>query len=176
MTWPTADDFDLTETQAWDRQHSEPTKAYAAFRMYRDQPSSQRNLQAVAEAVGVTARMVRRWAQNWDWRNRADAWDDTCHRAEDQERLEAIRSMHAVHRRVGRAAITKAALALQALNPESMPPSIIARLLDLGAKLERSTLIVSVEELQGIDAYETEEDDPWERIARELDPAHLPDL
>ena len=60
----------------------------------------------------------------------------------------------------------------------TMPPSVIARLLELGAKLERSTLIVSVEELQGI-AVEPDEDteDPWERIARELDPANaIPDL
>jgi hypothetical protein len=46
----------------------------------------------------------------------------------------------------------------------------VARLLELGAKLERSTLIVSVEELQGLDVGESDEEDPWERIARELDP------
>ncbi len=95
---------------------------------------------------------------------------DACHRIDDRERLEAIRSMHELHRKAGRAALSKAVQALTQLQPEHMPPSVIARLLELGAKLERSTLIVSVEELQGVDLVDEEPDDPWERIARELDP------
>jgi hypothetical protein len=44
-----------------------------------------------------------------------------------------------------------------------------ARLLDLGTRLERSTLLVSVEELQGRVSQPLDGvDDPWDRIAREL--------
>lgn len=86
--------------------------------------------------------------------------------------------MHSVHQRAGRAAVLKAVQALSMLRPEEMAPSVIARLLELGAKLERSTLVVSVEELQGIDSTEADEDgdDPWERIAAELDPRNAPGL
>jgi hypothetical protein len=156
--------------EPWDRQKGEPTKAHAGFRLYRDTPPHQRNLVLVAEQVTMSERRVRTWAQTWDWRGRADAWDDACHRVEDHERLEAIRNMHAVHRRAGRAALSKAIQALNLLAAEAMPPSTIARLLELGAKLERSTLIVSVEELQGIETTEVDEEDPWERIAAELTP------
>ena len=117
-------------------------------------------------------------AARWEWRERADAWDDACHRVEDQERLEAIRQMHSTHRRAGRAAVAKAIQGLAKINAEEMSPVHVARLLELGAKLERSTLLTSVEELQGLDEYEDEEsEDPWDRIARELDPANaIPDL
>ena len=160
MSFPEPIDFDPPDVPAWERQHREPTKAHAAFRTYRDTAPAQRSLDTVAERVGVTLRSVQRWAEAWDWRARADAWDDACHQVEDNERLEAIRAMHAIHRRAGRAAITKAMQALADVDPSAMPVSTIARLLELGAKLERSTLIVSVEELQGIEVADDEAEDP----------------
>lgn len=155
---------------AWDRQAGEPTRAHAAFRIYRDLAPHQRTIAEVAQQVGLSERRAREWAAQWQWRERAEAWDDACHRIEDQERLEAIRSMHAIHRRAGRAATVKAMQALANIDAERLPIGAVARLLELGAKLERSTLVVSVEELQGIDSVEDEAEDPWERIARELDP------
>jgi hypothetical protein len=62
--------------------------------------------------------------------------------------------------------------ALDKLETDRLTPGTIARMLELGAKLERSTLTVSVEELLGIDVTLADEEDPWERIARELYP-HL---
>lgn len=170
--WPIEADFDMQAVEPWDRQPDEPSKAYAAFRLFRDLTPSQRaNVAAIAERAGVSERLCRQYAAEWQWRERADAWDDVCHRLEDAERLDAIRQMHAVHRRAGRVALTKAVAALNILSPENMTASQIARMLELGAKLERSTLIVSVEELQGLDIEEDEdEDDPWERIARALAP------
>ena len=168
--WPEPHDFDLPETPPWERQAGEPTKPHGGFRLYRDMPPHQRSLAKVAEQVNVSERRAQQWAVEWDWRTRAEAWDDACHRIEDAERLEAIRDMHAVHRRAGRAALHKAVQALSQLDPATMPVGAVARLLALGAKLERDTLIVSVEELQGVEVIDDEVEDPWDRIARELDP------
>lgn len=155
---------------AWERRAGETSKAYTAFRVFRDLPAAQRSAAAVAQQVGLRDRRCQELAARWDWWGRADAWDDACHEVEDQERLDAIRSMHAVHRQAGRAAIVTAIQALRLVKPEDMPVTTIARLMELGAKLERSTLLVSVEELQGIEVEEDAIEDPWERIARELDP------
>ena len=176
--WPETHDYDLETAQPWDRQHGEPTRAYGVFRLFRDLAPHQRSIQVVCERAAVKERSAQRWALIWHWHDRANAGDDACHAVEDQERLDAIRQMHAVHRRAGRAAVAKAVQALGLLAPEQMPPTLIARLLELGAKLERSTLIVSVEELQGIEVEELDDgEDPWERIARELDPTTpIPDL
>src|SRR4051812_31436639 len=106
--WPEINDFDLPDTQAWERQVREPTKEYEGFRLYRDSPPAKRDVASVAQQVGVSPQTARKWATQWGWRDRATAWDDACHRIEDAERLEAIRSMHQVHRKAGRAAIVKA--------------------------------------------------------------------
>lgn len=157
------------EPAPWERQPGEWARAHAAFRIFRDLSPAERRVEALAEQTQMSVRQLYAWAARWDWRARAEAWDDECHRVEDQERLDAIRSMHANHRRAGRAAMLKALQALNVLEPGAMPASAVARLLELGARLERNTLLVSVEELQGVDG-DGEAEDPWERIARELDP------
>jgi hypothetical protein len=167
-------EVEQAEAGAWERLDDEPPHAHEAFRIYRDLPPAQRTMAAVATQVDAAERTLRGWAERWDWRERSAQWDDACHRVEDQERLDALRSMHATHRRAGRAAVVKAMQALSTMVPEDMPPSAVARLLELGARLERSTLIVSVEELQGVEVDEYEED-PWERIANELEPPHHDD-
>ena len=146
--------------------------AYAAFRAYRE-GGPLRTLVAAAAAAGAGGRTVKRWSAAWDWPARAVAWDDEVHQLEDRRRLEQLRTMHDQHQRAGRAAIAKALAALQALDPIDIPAGAAARLLELGARLERDTLLVSVEQLQGA-AAAAGAADPWEAIARELqgaDPA-----
>ena len=168
--FPLVEDYEPEDAKPWDRQPNEPSRSYAAFRLFRDLPAHQRALDKIVEQVDIKERTARLWAQDWDWWTRAHAWDGACHAVEDGERLDAIRSMHKVHRQAGRAAVLKAVQALQQLQPSSLTPQMIARMLDLGAKLERSTLLVSVEELQGLDDLTEADEDPWDRIARELDP------
>jgi hypothetical protein len=149
----------------WERQHSEPGRAYAAFRVFKEMTPAARRLEDVATTVGVTGRAVRLWAARWDWWDRAECWDDECYRVDDQERLDAIRSMHANHRKAGRALMMKGLQSFSGVDSSEIPLVVAARLLDLGAKLERQTLIVSVRELQGV---ESETEEAWQRLAEEL--------
>ena len=87
--------------------------------------------------------------------------------AADVERLEAIRTMHSNHARATRAVLSYALAALGRLDSDAASPADIARLVDLGTRLERLTLSTSVEELQGKPAV-LATDDPWTRIQREL--------
>lgn len=160
-------DADTGQRPSWDRLPDEPSRAFAAFRLWRNLPPTQRRTATVAEQAKVNPRTARQWAADWDWRSRADDWDEACHRVEDAERLEALRSMHQAHRQAGRAALDLATRALGLIDADQLTPAHVARLMELGAKLERSTLIVSVEELQGLADIDDDED-PWERIAREL--------
>ena len=76
--------------------------------------------------------------------------------------------MHRTHRVAGRVALSRALAALQALSPERIPADAAVRLLDVGTRLERDTLTVSVAELQGQPSPVEHVDDPWDVIAREL--------
>lgn len=159
----------MTERNPWDRRDGETARAYQAFRQYRDLGP----LRTVDQMHQVARTSAERWSARWDWPARAVAWDDASHMAEDQRRLDAIRTMHDTHQRAGRAAMGKALAALARMEPEEIPPYAAAKLLELGARLERETLIVSVEELQGafpahLPQIGVPVDDPWERISREL--------
>jgi hypothetical protein len=159
------------QTALWERQPGETSRAYVAFRRYRDL-GPLRTVRASTDTPDGR-RMpghVERWASRHAWVERAEAWDEELYRIEDSERLEAIRRMHATHQRAGRAAMPKGLRALEALPVERVPAGAAARLLDLGARLERDTLLVSVADLQGVTVVEEETfEDPWAVIARELD-------
>lgn len=149
----------------WDRRPKESARAYEAFRRFRDL-GPLRTLDMLTSDE-LRHQTVREWSRRHDWKDRATAWDDAAHRLDDARRLEEIRGMHDRHQRAGRASMAKALAALSLVRPEDIPPYAAARLLELGARLERDTLVVSVEELQGLNPVTTE--DPWEEIARELD-------
>jgi hypothetical protein len=156
----------------WDRRAGESAKAHAYFRRFRDLGPLRSFDVLVDPEHAVTGATLRKWSQTFDWRDRAQAWDEEAHRAEDASRLEALRGMHDRHQRAGRLAMQKALAALQGCSPDDIPPYAAARLLELGARLERDTLTVSVEELQGRTPAPPE--DPWEQVARELDQQPLP--
>ena len=149
----------------WDRRPRESAAAHVAFRAFRDL-GPLRTLDALVTDELPRTRLSS-WSVKHDWRDRAAAWDDELHRTQDQVRLEAIRTMHDVHQRAGRAILSKALRALDAVSIEEIPPYVAGRLLELGARLERDTLTVSVEQLQGVEPIADE--DPWELVARELD-------
>lgn len=137
------------------------------FRRFRDLGPLRQLADLIDPAAGVRRATVHEWSRRHNWQDRAEAWDDASHRLDDARRLEAIRGMHDLHQRAGRLVLTKALSALSTVEAKDIPPYAAARLLELGARLERDTLIVSVEELQGIDKPAAE--DPWETIGRELD-------
>lgn len=154
------------ERRPWERRPGESAKAYDAFREYRDL-GPRRGYRSVMEHRGS---MVPRWCRQWDWPARAVAWDDERAQIEDAERLEALRAMHSNHARAARAVQQYALAALARLDVADASPADVARLLELGARLERVTLTESVEELQGKPMH-TDVDDPWGRISRELSDA-----
>ena len=152
----------------WERQRRESSAAYEAFRAYRDLGP----MRAVADVrlEDVRSSTISNWAMRHHWRERARAWDDHAYREADALRLDALRNMHRTHQLAGRVAIAKALSALQGIEPADIAAGVAVRLLDVGTRLERSTLATSLAELQGVnvDVDDEQETDPWDVIAREL--------
>ena len=155
----------------WDRRPRESSRAHSVFRRFRDL-GPLRSLDMLVDDETKKTTLLG-WSSEHDWRDRAAAWDDEVHRLEDARRLEAIRQMHDLHQRAGRAILQKGLAALAGVEPHEIPPYAAARLLELGARLERETLLVSVEEMQGIEP--PPEEDPWDAVARELEALPDPD-
>jgi hypothetical protein len=156
------------ERAPWERRPRESSRAYEAFRLYRDIGP----MRSVDQLAMSTARpsMIAKWSHTFGWVGRARAWDDHVYRIADGARLDALREMQRTHALAGRVAFGKAVAALQAISPADINASAAVRLLDIGTKLERATLSTSLADLQGVDVTLTidDEDDPWDVIAREL--------
>ena len=156
---------DERERDPWERLPDESPRANEAFRQYRDL-GPQRTLAAMSHA-GST-RVVRRWHHEHRWAERAQAWDIEAHRLDDAKRLEAIREMDDTHQRAARVLITAGLRALQ--DQPKLTPHQAARMIDLGTRLQRATLLGDhLEAPAGPAPVDTDEDlSPLERIAREL--------
>lgn len=59
--------------QPWDKQDSETDKAYAAFQLYL----KRRSCQEVAAELSKSRQLIVRWANQYDWKNRAAAFDSS---------------------------------------------------------------------------------------------------
>jgi hypothetical protein len=153
------------ERAPWDRRDGETSAAHAAFRAFRDLGPT-RTMPKLRDAHPELSTQTRLWSARWDWVARASAWDDAQHMLEDAERLEALRDMHRNHRTAARALQRVALQALGQIDISAISAAEVARLFDLGSRLERLTLTTSVAELQGKSA--ALDDDPFEIIAREL--------
>lgn len=151
--------------------HGEPARLFELFRQYRDiGPARSTQLLAERDDVDLAERTIYKYARRWSWDARAVAWDDELARIEDEQRLIAIREMHSTHVHAAQTALQMALRGMAHVDPTELTATDIARLLDLGSRLERETLTVSVEELQGRPQHDDAADDPWNAIARELAP------
>ena len=59
----------------WERQEGETEKAYSAFKIYLQMP--ERSVQKVSDFLGKYPTLIRRWANKYDWKNRAAAYDSS---------------------------------------------------------------------------------------------------
>lgn len=136
--------------EPWERQEKETSKAWNAFRLYRDMDPADRTIKAVAKKLGysVTA-LCERWSRLNDWVSRAGAYDahmDELKRnqrererlAASDRRIQLAKNMQLV----GGAKIQEIGKKIQdALkNGEALPTISLkdaAQLIDAGVKLER---------------------------------------
>jgi hypothetical protein len=133
------------ETEEWDRQPFESMRAYSYFCLYRDTDQLERSVKKVAEKVGRSVRMMWDLSSKWDWLNRAEAYDLHMQRlklaAQEKARIEMAE-------RQAREGTTLQNIAMggvknlldqtgQVRKDVEITPSVIARLLEVGVKIER---------------------------------------
>lgn len=73
----------------WDTRPSESAPAYAAFAEYREL-GPERSLEAVRLKVGKNPRLIARWSSNWNWVERARAYDAHLDAVRQSERRQSI--------------------------------------------------------------------------------------
>lgn len=98
----------MDELRPWHRQPGETDKAYHAFVTYRNLEPPLRSHARVVSELGKSRALISRWSAEWDWVERAAAWD------EEQEirllatRIETKKKMDEEHLKIVRAGRNKA--------------------------------------------------------------------
>lgn len=155
----------VDERQPWHRTPKETAQSYGGFRVFRDL-GPKRSIAAVVTEYGITDTTCRRWAKNFNWVDRATAWDDHTAALVDEARLSAFREMKDTHTKLAKIAMTKALEALQRIKVEHMPSGTAVRLLEFAVKLDRETLSKTPEEMLGLTLDGESIEDPWDEIAK----------
>jgi hypothetical protein len=127
----------------WDRQPGESAKAFDAFVRFRDM-GPRRMLRDVALGLHCSGANVRRWAARWFWHNRVAAFEEHLDRQTQEELRRGRIEMAERQIKAGIAAQDLAEHGLVELNERlkngqqlRLKPNEIARLLQVGAEMER---------------------------------------
>jgi hypothetical protein len=135
----------------WDRiaktasGRGESPKAYAAFCVFRDMKPFERSVAATARELGRDYSWVNEWAHKYDWRRRAEAWDGHLEEAGRRAQMDAVIEMNDRHARIAMATLQKVAQRLvgdeanevQAIDPNDLSASDLAKLAEVATKIER---------------------------------------
>jgi hypothetical protein len=126
----------------YEKQLNESEKAFAAFVIYRD-ASTDRTYQLVANKLQCTNHNIQRWAVQWNWRERALAWDremDEKHRAAMAKGRMDMRERQAKIGAAMQGIATYALVELQNRMDGKLPLNLttdeITRMMDVGARME----------------------------------------
>lgn len=150
--------------EPWERQENESSPAFEAFVCYRDL-GADRGIRGVAHKIGKNPTLIGKWSSKWAWTTRVAAWDSEY----DRRRLEATTGerikmevrqikqaiafqevagaeLAALGRRIVQAE-KDAAAAGKTVREPVLSPRDIARLAQLGVKIERLSRGVATENL-----------------------------
>lgn len=135
---------------AWNQQASESSRAFAAFRIYRDLGSCRSHAE-VGRQLGKSTTLINRWSSEFEWVERVRAWDQHQDRIAQREREHAIRSAVAQQIRIAQAMRTKVAQRLigapeqniEALDANTLGPRDLVLWLKTAVEIERLALGIS---------------------------------
>lgn len=124
------------EPDLWERQPGESGKSYDKFCVYRDM-GTYRSLRKAAKELGVTRQTLEQLSVRYDWSARALAYDEEMERVARAENEKRIRQMRENHARIAVQLTAKAARGLMNLDERTLAAADIARLIEVGVKIER---------------------------------------
>ncbi len=140
--------------ELWERQPGERTQHYQRFCMYRDMPygmtivdqgsgekkmqPQKRSIRGLAKLLGLKAKTtIEGLSAKNNWVERAAAYDVYRMELERFSNEQAVKKMHDIHAQLGVQLLTKATRGLTVLKDEELSAQDIARLADVGVKIER---------------------------------------
>lgn len=131
--------------ELWEQQEGEKSQHYQKFCQYRDMPygtqgrePEKRSIRRLADAMGMKSKSsIEKLSTQWNWVERAAAYDVYMAELERFKNEQEIKKMHDLHAKLGVQLLNKATRGLIALPDNELSAQDIARLADVGVKIER---------------------------------------
>lgn len=131
--------------ELWEQQEGEKSQHYQKFCQYRDMPygtqgrePEKRSIRRLADAMGMKSKSsIEKLSTQWNWVERAAAYDVYMTELERFKNEQEIKKMHDLHAKLGVQLLNKATRGLIALRDNELSAQDIARLADVGVKIER---------------------------------------
>lgn len=121
----------------WERQTGESYPAFEAFQTFL----TERSYPKVSQACAKSLTLIKRWAKQNNWRERADAWDAEVSRKAMQKAADDFAKMIERQINIGRMFQSRGANAIQQMDLTELPPKFLPALVEMtkvGVNLERS--------------------------------------
>lgn len=154
------------ERELWEQQPGESSTIFAHFVVYRDMrypkidkqvkdadgnvkktitetvmdgtvPYVKRSIRKTAEVLGMNKRTIANQSTKWDWVRRCEAYDAYVDRMNREANEAAIRKMKQDHALLAQQMIRKATRRLLTMPDEEITAAELARIVDVGVKVER---------------------------------------
>lgn len=120
----------------WLRQPGEGAKPYEAFSTYMLMGTERSQVKVAAE-LGKSRQLLSKWSAQWNWVERANAWDLEQERLARLDQMEAIRKMRKRHAALASSMLAKVAKRMEQMQPEELSPQDVKAFVDVASKLER---------------------------------------
>ena len=124
--------------EPWERKHGETEKAFEAFLIYKNLGPGRTQIE-VAQKLRKSISLIRRWASDWEWKNRVIAWDSDVEQKAKEAAQKELKAMILRHIKIGMAIQEKGLKGLNHLDPKRMGAISVREFLDFGTKLERDS-------------------------------------
>lgn len=121
----------------WERQAGESYPAFEAFQTFL----TERSYPKVSQACAKSLTLIKRWAKQNNWRERADAWDAEVSRKAMQKAADDFAKMIERQINIGRMFQSRGANAIQQIDLTELPPKFLPALVEMtkvGVNLERT--------------------------------------
>lgn len=131
----------------WERQPRESYPAFNAFRVFL----TVRSYPDVSKQLSKSLSLIKRWAKQYAWKARADAWDNEISRKAMEKASEDFTTMVERQLNIGRLMQAKSANALKEMDLTNLPPKFIPALVSMlkaGVDIERSARELQIEKPQ----------------------------
>lgn len=153
----------------WDRMPGESESAYAHFLSYRDL-GQDRTIARAADRAHKSRDHFHRLATQWQWINRASAYDTEMHRLFTAKAADERREMILRHAKLARNIMSIVEARLLTIPIDELTPTELSRLLEVAAKMERASwneeTAIRARGASTIDGVDLAHLDEGQRVAR----------